>query len=123
MVSISKLLHLAGAAVAFTLVLVPAQSRIAAAHPTVDVAVANWKFTPAKVEAHVGEETTIRFTSSEGVHGVQSDALGIPKTTITPGKVVEVTFTPKKAGTYQLPCAVICGEGHDKMILTVEVKP
>jgi len=103
-------------------VLVFAPMHPAAAHPTVDIAVSNWKFTPAKIEAHVGEQMTLRFTSSEGVHGVESADLGIPKTTISPGKVVEVAFTPKKPGTYVIHCAVLCGEGHDKMTLTVEVK-
>ena len=94
----------------------------ASAHPTVDIAVANWKFTPAKIQAHVGEQMTLRFTSSEGVHGVESADLGIPKTTIPPGKVTEVSFTPKKAGTYVIHCAILCGDGHDKMTLTVEVQ-
>jgi len=92
-----------------------------AAHPSVDVVASNWKFTPATVEAHVGQETTLHFTSSEGVHGVESSDLGIPKTTIVPGKVEEVKFTPKKAGKYVIPCAIVCGEGHEKMALTITV--
>jgi cytochrome c oxidase subunit 2 len=123
MSAIRKLLHTGAAAILFALVLIPAQTSLVSAHPAVDVAVANWKFTPSKIEAHVGEATTLRFTSSEGVHGIQSSDLDIPKTTIIPGKVVEVTFTPKKAGTYVVQCAIMCGEGHDKMALTIEVKP
>jgi len=123
MVSLPKVLRLAAVATLFAMTLISTQTRVVSAHPTVDVAVANWKFTPAKIEAHVGEQTTLRFTSSEGVHGIQSDELGIPKTVISPGKVVEVVFTPKKAGTFVAQCAVMCGEGHDKMALTIEVKP
>jgi len=52
---------------------------------------------------------------------VQSSDLGIPMTTIAPGKGVDVTVTPKTAGTYKLPCEIFCGAGHDKMILTVKV--
>jgi heme/copper-type cytochrome/quinol oxidase subunit 2 len=123
MFRIPRILHLPAAALLFGLALIPAQTSLAVAHPAVDVAVANWKFTPNKIEAHVGEATTLRFTSSEGVHGVESSDLGIPKTTIMPGKLVEVTFTPKKAGTYVVQCAIMCGDGHDKMALTIEVKP
>lgn len=95
----------------------------ASAHPTMDVAVANWKFTPDKITIPVGEPTTLRLTSTSGVHGIKSDELGIPMTTIPNGKTVEVTFTPKKAGTYVLRCEVFCGPGHADMKLTVVVTP
>ena len=95
----------------------------ASAHPTVDVAVANWKFTPATITIPVGEPTVLRLTSTSGVHGLQSDELGIPLTTIPNGKTVEVTFTPKKAGTYVLHCMIFCGPGHADMALTVVVTP
>lgn len=98
-------------------------SAIALAHPTIDVVAANWKFTPAKISIPVSESTTLRLTSSSGVHGIESADLGIPKTTITPGKFELVTFAPKKAGTYVLHCAVVCGPGHADMTLTIEVTP
>jgi cytochrome c oxidase subunit II len=93
----------------------------ASAHPTVDIAVANWKFTPNTITIPVGEPTTLRLTSTSGVHGIQSDDLGIPMTTIPNGKTVEVTFTPKKAGTYVLHCQIYCGQGHANMTLTIVV--
>lgn len=92
------------------------------AHPSVDVVASNWKFRPATIELRAGEATDLRFTSSEGVHGVESAELGIPKTTIMPGQTTKVTVAPKKAGTYVLHCAVICGAGHADMKLTVVVK-
>ena len=95
----------------------------ASAHPSIDIAVANWKFTPDKITIPVGEPTTIRLTSTSGVHGIKSDDLGIPMTTIPNGKVIEVTFTPKKAGTYVLPCQIFCGPGHADMKLTIVVTP
>jgi len=95
----------------------------AAAHPSIDIAVANWKFTPATIKIPVGEPTTLRLTTTSGVHGIKSDELGIPMTTIPNGKVIEVTFTPKKAGTYVLHCQIFCGPGHADMTLTVVVTP
>jgi len=100
-----------------------ASAGAALAHPPIDIVASNWKFTPAKITVPVNEETTLRLTSSEGVHGVESADLGIAKTTISPDKFVTVTFTPKKAGTYVVHCAVICGPGHDDMTLTIVVTP
>jgi heme/copper-type cytochrome/quinol oxidase subunit 2 len=94
-----------------------------AAHAPVDVVVKNWSFTPSTIEAHVGEPVLLRFTDSEGVHGVEAADIGLVKTMITPGKVTEVTFTPKTTGTFAVHCAVVCGEGHDKMVLTAHVSP
>jgi cytochrome c oxidase subunit 2 len=108
------------AVVAAAVSLIPATS---SAHPSIDVAVANWKFTPDKITIPVGEPTTLRMTTTSGVHGIKSDDLGIPMTTIPNGKVIEVTFTPKKAGTYVLHCQIFCGPGHPNMTLTVIVTP
>jgi cytochrome c oxidase subunit 2 len=95
----------------------------AAAHPSIDIVASNWKFTPSTITAHLNEPTTLRLTSSEGVHGIQSSELGIPNTTILPGKFVTVTFTPTKTGTYFVHCSVFCGAGHVNMVLTVKVVP
>lgn len=92
------------------------------AHPSMDVVASNWKFTPATITLHTGETTTLRLTSTEGVHGIKSEELGIPQTTIVPGKFVTVDVTPKKAGTYVIPCSIICGPGHANMKLTVVVQ-
>jgi len=108
------------AVVAAAAALVPATS---SAHPSIDVAVANWKFTPNKITIPVGEPTTLRLTTTSGVHGIKSDDLGIPMTTIPNGKVIEVIFTPKKAGTYVLHCQIFCGPGHADMALTIVVTP
>ncbi len=87
------------------------------------VATADQKFAPDHVVLHVGKRQTLRFTSTGGVHGIASTDLGIPATTITTDKPVSVTVTPKKAGTYKLPCTIVCGPGHADMALTVDVKP
>ncbi len=87
------------------------------------VATADQKFAPDHVVLHVGKRQTLRFTSTGGVHGVASTDLGIPATTITADKPVSVNVTPKKAGTYKLPCTIVCGANHADMALTVDVKP
>jgi cytochrome c oxidase subunit II len=109
------------AAVAAAFLFAPVQR--AAAHPSIDIVASNWKFTPSTIELHVGETTVLRLTSAEGVHGIQSDDLGIPQTTIMPGQFTTVTVTPKKAGTYVVHCSIMCGAGHADMALTVKVLP
>jgi cytochrome c oxidase subunit 2 len=101
---------------------VAAATLTAAAHPSIDIVAANWKFTPKAITVPLGEPTTLRLTSSGGVHGIKSDELGIRDTTIMPNKFVTVTFTPHKAGVYVLHCSVICGAGHSNMILTITVQ-
>jgi cytochrome c oxidase subunit 2 len=108
---------------AIAVVALVASAGAAFAHPTIDIVASNWKFTPAKISIPVNEPTTLRLTSSSGVHGIQSDDLDIAKTTIKPGEFQLVTFTPKKAGTYVLHCVVVCGPGHSDMTLTIEVTP
>ena len=95
-----------------------------AALPVVNlVATADQKFKPDHVTLHVGKRQTLRFTSQGGYHGIVSKDLGIPSTMIGPAKPVSVNVTPKKAGTYKVPCSVVCGPGHADMSLTVTVKP
>lgn len=97
------------------------QETSALGHSNIDIVASNWKFTPATITLHVGEATTLHLTSSEGVHGLQSDELAIPMTTISPGAAKTVEVTPKKPGKYVLHCAVFCGAGHADMILTINV--
>ncbi len=108
-------------AVIVSLMLVPATPVLS--NPSIDIVASNWKFTPSTIQLHVGEASTLRLTSSEGVHGLKSDDLGIAQTAITPGQFTTVTVTPKRAGKYVLHCAIMCGAGHADMTLTVNVSP
>jgi cytochrome c oxidase subunit 2 len=89
---------------------------------TVSIEASNWKFSQSMIVAHVGQPMTLLLTSKEGVHGIQSTDLGIPRTLLMPGKTQTVTFTPKTAGTYVIHCAVPCGPGHESMALTIKVE-
>lgn len=89
----------------------------------INVVASNWKFTPSTITLEVGKPAVLHLTSTEGVHGLKSDDLGLPLTTIMPGKPVDVTVTPKRTGTFILPCQIFCGAGHADMKLTVKVVP
>jgi cytochrome c oxidase subunit 2 len=111
-----------GLAVAAVLLFVGLGARAEApARASIDIVASNWKFTPATITIPVNEPATLRFTSAEGVHGLKSDDLGLPLTTILPNQFVTATFTPHKLGTYTLRCAIVCGAGHDNMVLVVKV--
>ena len=92
-----------------------------AAGAPIQIQASNWKFSQSTITAHVGQPVTLQVVSKEGVHGIQSDELGIPNTMLLPGKSVTVTFTPKKAGSYVVHCSVPCGQGHASMAFTVNV--
>lgn len=98
------------------------QPAVAATTDTVQtITASNWKFAPAEITVHVNEPVTLKLVSGGGVHGFQSDELGIPQTTIAPGGAKTVTFTPKKTGTYVIHCALPCGPGHNDMALAIKV--
>src|ERR1700722_12749759 len=89
---------------------IPAAST--AATSPINIVASDWKFTPDTIQIHVDQESTLRLTSSDGVHGLQSDELAIPLTTIAPGAATNVKLAPKKVGKYVLHCAIMCGTGH-----------
>lgn len=92
--------------------------------PVVNVtATADQTFSPNTITLHRGKPVTLRFQSAAGVHGITSTDLGIPATMIMPGKPVSFAVTPRKAGTFVLPCTIVCGAHHADMRLTVQVKP
>jgi cytochrome c oxidase subunit 2 len=109
------------AAAAFVTMAAIAPAALRASDTAVTLTASNYQFAPAIIEAKVGVPVTLHITSSQGVHGVSSDELGIANTVLVPGKTVTVTFTPKKAGTYVVHCSVPCGPGHANMAFTVKV--
>ena len=88
----------------------------------INIVASNWQFTPNTITLATGRAVTLRLTSASGVHGIQSNELGIPLTAIKPGQFVQTTFIPKAAGTYVIHCAIECGAGHSNMTLTIMVK-
>ncbi len=98
----------------------PAQSESALG--PIAITASNYKFAPARIEGVVGEKLTLQLVSAEGVHGFGSKELGIPSTILTPGRTVEISFTPSKPGTFKTQCTIICGPEHDGMAITVAVR-
>jgi plastocyanin len=88
----------------------------------ISIVASDWQFTPNAITVAAGRAVTLRLTSASGVHGIQSNDLGIPLTAIKPGQFVQTIFIPKTPGTYVIHCAIECGAGHSNMTLTISVK-
>jgi cytochrome c oxidase subunit 2 len=93
-----------------------------AAEPSVfEIVARRFQFTPNLVTVKKGEPVVLRLRSEDVTHGFFQKELGI-NTTIAPGKVTEVTFTPREAGKYLIICHHFCGAGHGNMKMTVVVE-
>jgi cytochrome c oxidase subunit 2 len=89
----------------------------------VDLTASNWQFTPGTIVAHPGQTIVLHAKSTEGMHALISDDLGIKPVMLPPGKTVDITFVaPTKPGKYYMHCHLPCGPGHDKMTVVVDVQ-
>jgi len=75
------------------------------------------------IEVRKGDRVVIKLKSSDVVHGFSLKDEGIIITDgIHPGKVVLVSFTADKVGTFTFSCNAICGDNHKNMQGTLIVK-
>ena len=75
------------------------------------------------IEVRQGDRVVLKLKSSDVVHGFSLKDAGIIITDgIQPGKVVLVSFTADKVGTFTFSCNAICGDNHENMQGTLVVK-
>jgi len=68
------------------------------------------------IKVHKGDRVVFKLKSSDVIHGFSLKDAGIIITDgIHPGKVVLVSFTADKIGTFTFSCNAICGKNHEKM--------
>jgi cytochrome c oxidase subunit 2 len=95
-----------------TVLLVPS---LATAEPrVVEITAKRFEFSPAEIVLKVDEPVTLRLRSLDVTHGFFQRALGIDLE-IQPGKVTDLTITPRKAGRFLTICDHFCGSGHGNM--------
>jgi cytochrome c oxidase subunit 2 len=87
----------------------------------VEISARRFEFTPAEVVLRKDETVTLRLRSADVTHGFFQRALGIDLE-IEPGKVTEVTLTPRTPGRYSTICDHFCGSGHGNMRMTFVVQ-
>lgn len=80
----------------------------------VAVKASKFAFLPAEIFVRKDEPLMLQLSAVDFPHG-----FGLPdfnlRADLVPGKVVELAFTPDKAGRFHMLCDNFCGEGHDKM--------
>ncbi len=81
-----------------------------------DVLVAN------ELRVPVGRPVTLGLATSDVIHSFWVPALG-GKVDMVPGRVHQLRFTVREAGTFRGQCAEYCGAQHAKMALPVVAMP
>lgn len=82
------------------------------------ITASNWKFDQAEYRVKKGQPVALTLKNAQGIHGLEVEKLGIKLDNKTSTK----TFTPDKAGKYNIVCTIPCGNDHLKMraVLIVE---
>jgi heme/copper-type cytochrome/quinol oxidase subunit 2 len=98
--------------VAFTPLPLP---RTEPTHRIIHMDSSSFVFNPAEIKVNQGDQVTIKFSSSDVVHGLYLDGYDVEITT-DPGQINELTFTADQAGSFRFRCSVPCGDLHPFMI-------
>ncbi len=87
----------------------------------VEITARRFEFSPSEVVLRKGEPVTLRLRSLDVTHGFFQRSLGIDLE-IEPGKVTELTLTPRETGRFLTICDHFCGSGHGMMKMTIVVE-
>jgi cytochrome c oxidase subunit 2 len=71
-------------------------------------------FAVKEIRVRKGRPVTLVLTTPDFVHGFAVPDFNA-RVDLVPGKTVELTFTPERAGRFVFLCDNFCGEGHDRM--------
>ena len=86
----------------------------AASSERIALTATKFAFSSKEIKLRKGRPVTFVLSSPDFVHGFAVPDFDVRKDVI-PGKIVEVTFTPDRAGRFIFLCDNFCGEGHDQM--------
>jgi cytochrome c oxidase subunit II len=71
-------------------------------------------FTPNEIALKKGEPVVIELSTLDVFMGFNVPELKV-RSDIVPGKVMRLSLTPDRAGTFTFLCDVFCGDGHETM--------
>ena len=80
----------------------------------IELAASKFEFSAKEVRLKKGQRATFVLATSDFVHGFSVPDLGV-RSDFVPGRRIEVTVTPERAGRFVFLCDNFCGEGHDRM--------
>jgi cytochrome c oxidase subunit II len=94
-----------------------------ASQDVITIKAAQWDYQPKTIYLSQGVPAHLRLVSEDVVHGFSVDELGVKVDDLLPGHVVDITFTPRQAGTYNFECTRYCGLNHGLMYGQIVVRP
>jgi len=80
----------------------------------IELTAEKFHFGTQEIRLKKDRRVTIVLTSPDYAHGFAVPDLGVRGDAI-PGKRVEITFIPDRAGRFRFLCDNFCGEDHDSM--------
>lgn len=83
-------------------------------HKRVELIARKYEFSAQEIVLRKGVPVTFALATPDFVHGFAVPDLNL-RADLIPGRTVEVTFTPTRAGRYVFLCDNFCGESHDRM--------
>jgi len=90
------------------------------AERVIHITAKKFDFSPDSITLKKDEPVVLEISSADREHGFNLRAFGV-RTTVSPGKVSRIRFTPDKAGKFTFSCDVFCGDGHEEMTGTIVV--
>jgi heme/copper-type cytochrome/quinol oxidase subunit 2 len=106
------LLVMAGLAVAFAPLPVPAVTRQAR---TFRIDARQFAYSPSELQVNPGDTVTVQLVSTDVVHGLYIDGYDL-SVEADPGQTATMTFTANRSGSFRFRCNVTCGAMHPFMI-------
>jgi cytochrome c oxidase subunit II len=80
----------------------------------IELTAKKFAFSSAEIRVKKGKSVTFALTAVDFVHGFSIPDFNA-RIDLVPGKTVELTITPDKAGKFIFLCDNFCGEGHEHM--------
>ncbi|KIL37878.1 cytochrome C oxidase subunit II [Gordoniibacillus kamchatkensis] len=78
----------------------------------VKIEATNWQFNQPEYHVKKGQPVTITFDSKQGMHSATLKDFNVKLDTNNK----TATFTPDKAGSFEIRCMIPCGQGHANMV-------
>ena len=86
----------------------------------IELTARKFEFGSAEIRVKRGQPVTLVLRAEDFAHGFSIPDFNV-RSDFIPGKSVELTFTPDRAGNFVFLCDNFCGEEHDFMTGTLIV--
>ena len=87
----------------------------------IELGAKKFEYSQKEIRVKKGEPVTFVVTAEDFEHGFSLPDFNV-RADLIPGKAVEVTFTPDRAGSFTFLCDNFCGDDHEDMHGTLIVE-